>query len=156
MTCTLTTETPLFISGNKVKTHKNGHEEYEFYKKSGKYTIPGSSMRGMVRSIYEAVTNSSFSILNENEEDIPLFYRGETGMAKDLVPARVFKEGDDFKVELLTGHVTKNSQPGLMYAAWIPRYKWKSTGSTPYHTRPLPKMIGDIKHGDEVYALLSR
>ncbi|OZM56245.1 TIGR03986 family CRISPR-associated RAMP protein [Lottiidibacillus patelloidae] len=150
----VTTESPLFVSGNKVKTHANGHEEYEFHKKDGKYTIPGSSLRGMIRSVYEAVTNSSYSILNENEEDIPLFYRGDTGMAKDLVPARLIKDGEQFKVELLTGHVHNKSR-NLMYAAWFPRYKWAAIGNTPYHQRPIPNVSGNIKHGSEVYAILS-
>lgn len=37
-----------------------------FYSVNGVPTIPGSEIRGCVRSVYEAVTNSCFSVINDN------------------------------------------------------------------------------------------
>ena len=39
---------------------------YDFFKVKGKPIIPGSEMRGCIRSVYEAVTQSCFSVVNAN------------------------------------------------------------------------------------------
>lgn len=92
---TLTTKTPLFIPNSSSETvfsesaaSENGpkekvHKSYDFYSytelesgkkydtgKSGDYhvpVIPGSEMRGTVRSVYETLTDSCMGVLNEKE-----------------------------------------------------------------------------------------
>ena len=154
MVCTLVTRTPLIINGSICSGSSDGHQVYEFYKKDGDYTIPGSSLRGMLRSVYEAVTNSSLSILNEYDENIPLFYRGDMNMPSSLIPARVIKEDDVFKVELLRGH--EEDAGNTMSAAWVLRHKqkWTPTASD-YGKRTIPSVEG-ISHRDKVYAILSK
>ena len=87
LNCTLTTKTPLFIpntSNKNVFHHKVGTGEdirsYDFYSYDNlegwegdrentppsRPIIPGSSIRGMVRSAYEALTNSCLSTINED------------------------------------------------------------------------------------------
>ncbi|MGN1118632.1 MAG: RAMP superfamily CRISPR-associated protein, partial [Acutalibacteraceae bacterium] len=39
---------------------------HDFYNVNGKYIIPGSSIRGCIRSVFEAVTPSCFSVVNAN------------------------------------------------------------------------------------------
>ena len=54
------TKTPLIIPD----TTTNNTNYYPFYKIDGKPIIPGSELRGVVRSIYEIVTNSCLSSFN--------------------------------------------------------------------------------------------
>lgn len=62
--CELVTRTPLAIPD----ISKNSDiKEYKFYSIDGKNpAIPGSSLRGMIRSVYETVTDSCFSTMKEN------------------------------------------------------------------------------------------
>lgn len=64
--CKLTTVSPIAIP-DELKNNSKGHKTYEFMKNpSGEYMIPGSSLRGVIRSAYEAVTNSCFVTAKEN------------------------------------------------------------------------------------------
>ena len=67
ITCELIAKTPLFISDSEfVKDYGNGHKAYRFFRleNNGKeeYAIPSTSLRGMLRSVFEAATNSCFSV----------------------------------------------------------------------------------------------
>lgn len=64
-------ETPLFIS--------NGEEESDFFKVNGKYTIPGSTVRGKVRSNAEVLA-CSYPEFIENKK---LWFRG--AFSKDVL-----------------------------------------------------------------------
>ena len=91
ITYTLTTKTPLIIpatdnsnafsknsKGDKLDEVDN-HKSYDFYsykdtkegeKKDNRYNepvIPGSEIRGMIRSIYETLTDSCMPILNDDQ-----------------------------------------------------------------------------------------
>ena len=73
--CTLTTKGPLFIpdtenenyfkinSDNQPDNEK--HKNYGFFRINDKIAIPGSSIRGMISSVYEALTHSCFRIMDE-------------------------------------------------------------------------------------------
>lgn len=80
---TLTTKTPLFIpNSSNEKAFKEskieGHTSYDFYSYTdlsgiesceGKYyepVIPGSEIRGVIRNVYETLTDSCMSQLNED------------------------------------------------------------------------------------------
>jgi len=74
---TLTTDTPLLIpdSAKVVKDEKIDHEKidhkrYPFFRlPDGTPAIPGSEMRGAMRAVYEAVTNSCLSVLLDSTEE---------------------------------------------------------------------------------------
>ena len=61
LNCRLKTVTPLAIPETDTVEGK-GHKTYSFYRLpgSGVPAIPGSSLRGMIRSVYETVTDSCF------------------------------------------------------------------------------------------------
>ena len=60
LVCRLTAETPLAILDTSEKSDKDKHGNYKAFKLNGTVTIPGSAIRGMIRSEYETVTNSCF------------------------------------------------------------------------------------------------
>lgn len=91
---TITTKTPLFIPNSssdtafkfeeaeKVRTEKQYHKSYDFFSYTeldekenyeGKFyvpVVPGSEMRGVIRSVYETLTDSCMGVLNEDEYPI--------------------------------------------------------------------------------------
>lgn len=74
---TLTTDTPLLIPdpANVVQDEKVEHKRYPFFRlPDGTPAIPGSKMRGAMRGVYEAVTNSCLSVLRDST-DIPFSQR---------------------------------------------------------------------------------
>lgn len=62
----LLTKTPLFIPDTESeKVDANGHRTFKFFSYGGdKPVIPGSEMRGMLRSYYEILTNSCMSAVD--------------------------------------------------------------------------------------------
>lgn len=117
----------------------------------GRPLIAASSVRGMLRSAYEAITNSRFCRFSDAYKP-RLAYRMEASQGLQMIPARI-SEG---KIHLLTG--TSKIGPGgrpvsnLMYAAWLPRYHngQLSRQAVRYDDNRLPE------HGDEVFCKLDR
>lgn len=72
----LKNRTPLFIPDiNRKEEVSIGegkvHCEYPFFSYDGKTpVIPGSSLRGMLRSVYETVTNSCLSVIDSDERPV--------------------------------------------------------------------------------------
>jgi len=73
ITCAVEAETPLFISDSHAvdgDEDKKGHKSYRFFQVKNidgelEPALPASSLRGMVRSVFEAVTNSCFAVLSD-------------------------------------------------------------------------------------------
>jgi len=68
--CIVEAKTPLFISDSHAIEDKDGHKSYRFFRMKNadgelKPTLPASSLRGMVRSAFEAVTNSCFVVFDD-------------------------------------------------------------------------------------------
>lgn len=93
--CRLEAVTPLFISDShdvRVTTvtladgRQVEHKSYRFFQYAGQDAIPASSLRGMIRSVFEAVTNSPFSVFNGDER---LEYRLDPAEARRLKPGIV-------------------------------------------------------------------
>ena len=61
--CTLTTRTQIAVC-DKIR-----EQDFDFFKVDGKAVIMGSSLRGTIRSIYEALTDSCLSSTNAEDED---------------------------------------------------------------------------------------
>ena len=68
--CSLTLETPTVV-GNQHKTNVGQETEIEPYKlPSGEYAIPANSLRGMVASIAEALSQSALRVLDQKRYSI--------------------------------------------------------------------------------------
>lgn len=67
ISCILTTKTPLaFPDHESSEIDVNEHKKTHFYSIDGEPVITGSELRGMIRSDYETITNSCFSVNNNN------------------------------------------------------------------------------------------
>lgn len=69
LSCTLTVRTPLAIPDAETARPdriENEHMIYDFFRVNGKPVIPGSQLRGMIRSYYEALSNSCFLVYNDD------------------------------------------------------------------------------------------
>ncbi len=68
MECEVEAITPIFISDSElVEDRGNEHKSYRFFrlrneKGEEEFALPSTSLRGMLRSVFEAATNSCFSI----------------------------------------------------------------------------------------------
>src|SRR5690554_48683 len=68
--CELKNLTEMFIPDTdpkkiKVDKYEKEHKIYSFFKKDGKPVIPGSTIRGVIRSVYETITNSCLSTTSD-------------------------------------------------------------------------------------------
>jgi CRISPR-associated protein (TIGR03986 family) len=140
-------KTPLLLPDTeRVQESSNGHKTYPLrVGTDGKPLIPASSVRGMLRSAYEAVTNSRFGRFSKTQHEDRLAFRMDARDGLKLVPARV----DGGQIQLLTGtsSVGTDGKPaGPMFAAWLPRYVNGQVGfrALRYANNQLPQ------HGDHV------
>jgi CRISPR-associated protein (TIGR03986 family) len=93
--CTLKNTTPLFISDSEFRRELREHKSYRFFHVNGRQAIPATSLRGIVRSVFEATTNSCMTLFQLDQrdgDDYPLEYRGSN--APNLTPARVVELND--------------------------------------------------------------
>ena len=164
--CRLTATTPIFVSdseGAEEETVNNKvHRCYRFFRDpDGNVAIPGTSLRGAVRSMFEAATNSCFAHFAGQKR---LSYHLLPEEALKLVPARVHKITDDYwELELLPGTTTinPNQRPsGPQYAAWVPVYRPLQASktiaqapNTPYAQRRRVSLQG-FAHGEQCQALI--
>lgn len=66
ITCRLSALSPLFISDAQNVVATNDHKSYRFFRLGEQFAIPGSSLRGMVRSVFEAVTGSCMMHIDDS------------------------------------------------------------------------------------------
>lgn len=88
--CSLVTKTPLAIPDHENKSNaEDDTDSYPFMTVNGKKIIPGSSLRGTFRSIYEAVTNSC--MVTDPGADI---ITGREGVGKPYEPGVLMKDSN--------------------------------------------------------------
>lgn len=166
--CHAVAETPVFIADNEdVKPHpeKEEHKIYRQFEYHGEAAIPASSLRGMIRNVFEAITNSCFAHFTGGRR---LSYHLPAGEAPYLIPGRVKheKKDDPWELQLLTGTtplVIHQRPRGPQYAAWLHAWPRPVMGLNPeakyprdaYGKRPV---IDSSKytHKEKVWARLRR
>jgi CRISPR-associated protein (TIGR03986 family) len=145
--------TPLLVPDPENVHEDKGHKTFDLLKGSDeKPLIQSSSIRGMLRSAYEALTNSRLGHFPKKEHSKRLAYRMEAKDGLQLIPARI----ENGQIYLLTGTSSTRrdgSPEGHQYAAWLPRYRGRdkvtNTNYTmKYQDNRLPQ------HGEEVDCLV--
>ena len=67
MDCAIKVKTPLIILNTETVMIKNDeHKTYDFFEINGVPTNPASSIRGPLRTVYETITDSCMSVLNDS------------------------------------------------------------------------------------------
>lgn len=119
----LTTKTPLLIPDAANTRKDENNKDHKYYgvrvDAKGEPYIPPTSVKGMLRTAYEIVTNSRLSIFVKHEDR--LAYRMSTKQGLNMIPARI----ENGKVRLYPGksEIGENGQAqGAVYAACLPRY----------------------------------
>ena len=150
----LTTVTPLLIPDASLEEedNRNNHKTYPVrLGADGQPYLPPTSIKGMLRSAYEAVTNSRLSVFEKH--DARLAYRMPATKGTVAKPARVEKRKDGLYLRILEDSSCVGG------AAKLHRYdkngkapdKGEQSAALKYATtRQLPK------HGDKVRVQLSR
>lgn len=155
---TLTTVTPLLIpdaanaTGDEHKTYPIRFDP-RYLNAQGKLYKPylaSTSIKGMLRSAYEAITNSRLSIFVKHENRLTFRKPAKVG---DLVPARVERTNNELVLRIM------NKPELLSHTGKLPRYqthsnqldKGESTTAIHYDgSEQLPQ------HGDSVWVRLNR
>lgn len=99
LTVRMTTVTPLLaIDTSKVSIDNNDHKTYPvLIDKDGKPRIDVTAVKGMLRSAYEAITNSRFSVFSGTHKD-RLALRSEADVARYIKAARVEDCGTKLRI----------------------------------------------------------
>jgi CRISPR-associated protein (TIGR03986 family) len=164
VTCTLKTITPLFISDPDYKP-QGEHKSFEFFKLEGKHALPATSLRGVIRSVFEAITNSCMIFLagQRLSKHVP------ANDSRKLWPARVVKQNGQWLLHIMAGTIPfsiHGPAPGqLLPAAWIMQYaygalqssptmSYGSNKSTPYGQRTPIALPPQLGHKSECWALI--
>ncbi|WP_322750331.1 MULTISPECIES: TIGR03986 family CRISPR-associated RAMP protein, partial [unclassified Frankia] len=134
---TLTVATPLLLldtaRGRRDRDNDAEHLIYDVLERPvttvRRPHLPPTAVKGMLRSAYEAVTNSRFGVFTGHDSRLGYRMAARDGLAS--IPARVVGDGDTAKIELLpgttpAGHQGRHGSP--MHAAWLPAY-WTPEGS---------------------------
>jgi CRISPR-associated protein (TIGR03986 family) len=112
ITCELTTLTPLFTPDTELarvinldgKTGANGHcdteehKELQLFRVKGQIGLPASGLKGMVRSVFEAVTGSCFGVMDEKKHRETMCWRRVVNLP-DRKRARLVRDGDSWSLE---------------------------------------------------------
>lgn len=113
---------------------------------SGMPYLPPTSIKGALRTAYEAITNSRMGVFTGHGD--PLAYRGATNMGMRVVPAVVTQGGTRIQLQPGISRISDDGAPDarMQYAAWLPQYRGKET--------LLQYGQNHVKHGAKVWARL--
>lgn len=146
---TLTTVTPLLIP-DAANARGTDHKIYPIrLDADGKPYLPPTSIKGMLRSAYEAVTNSRLSVFVKHEDRLAV----RMSTKNDLIPARVESRNNQLVLRLMEA-------PDLLgNTARLPRYQKSSTLRDKGESRESVKYDESHElpqHGDEVWVRLNK
>ncbi len=167
LTVGIEVETPLLLCGREL-SDSEGHKTYGINTRDDLPFLAPSSIRGMLRSAYEALTNSRFGVfpskptalLSKRANARRLGFRMTAEDGLGLVPVRI----ENGQALLMLG--TSPSLPswkhdrwhvdGAQYAAWVPLYQKDSkdkpdnavvlSGATPCHGQKASCILEKIQH----------
>lgn len=154
----LTVATPLLLldpsRAERAGKGDDSHATFPVLRRNGHVHLPATSVKGMLRAAYEAVTNSRLGVFAGHDER--LAYRMGPDVSRYMVPARISDDGST--ITLLPGDTPPGGQAKkaqaapILHAAWLPRYSKERSESVAvtYKDGKPPQ------HGDRVAAWVER
>lgn len=137
----MTAKTPILVPDAARAVQEHDHWTFPLRRSSnGEPLIPPTSIKGMLRAAYEAVTNSRFGVFKAHEHPLGLRLPARAGLS--LVPVRIETDAAGILVARLmtgtasigpNGHPQENGKAGRAYAA-----------------RVAMALLGDLPHGAAV------
>lgn len=154
LTVKMTVKTPLVVIDTARIQQQDDHKKSPVrVDADGKPYIAPTAVKGMLRSAYEAVTNSRMSVFTKHESR--LAFRPEVGQGASVVPVRIEEENDQKKIVFYSG---TNEESDLqnhgtpihgnpLCAAWLPRYFKKNIdrNAAKYNDSSLPQHKDKVK-----------
>ncbi len=98
LVCRVTVNTPLAIPGDVEKQEDHNVYKAFRYMDGEKVVIPGSTIRGMIRSEYETITNSCFRTTNGDEYLTSRANVSHGAKSRAFKPALLIKENNQWKL----------------------------------------------------------
>jgi CRISPR-associated protein (TIGR03986 family) len=160
----LTVKTPLLVP-DLGRPGADGHKTFGLRTdERGHPILPPTSIKGALRSVYEAITNSRMGILEAHDERLALRMPAQEGV--QLIPCRIVGGSNGtLSAELLPGlsDIGRDGRPrgrgedAMMYAAWLHRYRKYNANARSEpdkHERQEALRYPDGRlpeHGDHVY-----
>ncbi len=133
ISCSLQALTPLLVGGSTDKNlNAEGPSERSFFTlNDGRIAIPGTSLKGMLRSYVEAITRSKIEFISDKK----IFYRHVTASEKSVYKSKFPKSIDP----ILGGFLYKDGSVYKLYPATVSR----ASGHDPeiYHTGAMEKKV---------------
>ncbi|HSK70438.1 MAG TPA: TIGR03986 family CRISPR-associated RAMP protein [Pyrinomonadaceae bacterium] len=165
LTVKMTVETPLLVLDTARINVSGEHKSFPIkLDANDKPYIEPTAVKGMLRSAYEAITNSRMSVFNKHDER--LGFRMESTEGAMMVPVRMEgKEGEE-KIVFYTGTsnlVSDGKKDGSpqsgnpLCAAWIPTYDSRNTCRISPNSDITLRLIDENRvpnHKEEVWAWL--
>jgi CRISPR-associated protein (TIGR03986 family) len=156
----LTTKTPLLICDDETYREVHGHKTFDVRLQDGKPLFAASSLRGVLRSMYEAATNSRFGVFPGElaRDSAPatghgrrLGFRLPAREGLSLVPIRVVNRAGALRAQFLTGSSGISTQ-GMVSPSDAPQFAaWCGT----YRGRWDVFASGGVGHGQAAWAFLT-
>ncbi len=157
--CSLINKSPLFIPEKKLDKVAKGHSEEYFLKENDNYVIPASSIKGAIRSVVEAISNSCVINIEEDRLD----ERKTAGDFKNIKYGfikKIPKDGEDGSiveaeiVRVLRNEALKYKEEGIEELKFNNTiYDYKSKGY-PYRPEDILKNIEDVTKDGEIEGFL--
>jgi CRISPR-associated protein (TIGR03986 family) len=154
LSVTMTVETPLLLLDTADVSINGDHKTYPVRKdENGLPCINPTAVKGMLRSAYEAITNSRLSVFHDHDER--LAFRMESTEGAMSVPARVengaivlYTGTSDISAEGRPLNERQGERNALLCAAWLPFTLRLSDGSNrnPRHGEKLFAWLEKIQH----------
>ena len=165
ITCEIETLTPLAIpDGEKIYEQPEGHKVKPLLLIDDKPYIPGASIKGAIRSVMEAATNSCMSVLTEN---MAVFRDNRSHTIKDRAVGKMIGKTVAGKGERADRFDAPNKHIDFLRIGLFNQNERRSR--KPYFTRPnypraggterIPEEIAELYHkmiGDENFTFLDK
>jgi len=155
----LTTVTPLLLVDGARASGAEGEHRRDPVRLDGqgRPLLATTSIKGMLRAAYEAVTNSRFGVLAAH--DRPVAFRQVASQGLETVPVRLVRRNGEVMAQPMLGLASMGSQGAgrsmkeiAMHAAWVPCYDPGAAGGG--RSRGA-EWYAEFAHGDQVHARLS-